>query len=57
MSIKKLIAHGLMLVGILHMPFALYLGLTRGMGPEMTAFFSGLGFFWGGYVLKRAFGV
>lgn len=56
MGAKKLLAYLMMLIGIAHMPFALYLGFTRGMGAEMGTFLMGLLFFWGGYYLNRAFG-
>lgn len=53
---KKLISGGLMLIGMMHMPFALYLGITQGMGPEMSTFFMGLLLFWCGWYLQRVFG-
>lgn len=52
---KKVISNGLMLIGIMHMPFALYLGITKGMGPQMSVFFMGLILFWSGWFLHRAF--
>ncbi len=52
---KQVISNGLMLIGMMHMPFALYLGVTQGMGPEMSTFFMGLILFWCGWYLKRMF--
>lgn len=52
---KKVISNGLMLIGIMHMPFALYLGITKGMGPQMSVFFMGLILFWSGWFLHRTF--
>lgn len=56
MNGKKLISNGLMLIGIIQMPFALYLGITKGMGPELSTFVMGVLFFWGGFYLHREFG-
>lgn len=56
MNAKKLLSNGLMLVGMMHMPFALYLGITKGMGPELSTFLMGIVFFYGGFYLHREFG-
>lgn len=56
MSAKKVLAYAMMLIGLAHMPLALYLGFTHGMGPEMSAFIIGLLLFWGGFYLNRMFG-
>lgn len=56
MGSKKLLSFAMMIIGLAHMPFALYLGFTQGMGPEMSAFIMGLLLFWGGFFLHRKFG-
>lgn len=53
MSPKAILPLALMIVGILHMPYALYLGFTEGMGAEMRYFTVGFLMFWSGYVLKK----
>lgn len=53
MSLKAFFPNALMLIGIAHMPFALYLGMTEGMGPEMKYFTIGFFIFWSGYFLKK----
>ncbi|MNK23027.1 hypothetical protein D3C87_413140 [compost metagenome] len=53
MNLKALLPNALMLVGIAHMPFAFYLGMTQGMGPEMKYFTIGFFIFWSGYFLKK----
>lgn len=53
MTVKAFIPNALMLVGIAHMPYAFYLGMTQGMGPEMKYFTIGFFLFWSGYFLKK----
>lgn len=53
MNVKAFFPNALMLVGIAHMPYAFYLGMTQGMGPEMKFFTIGFFVFWSGYFLKK----
>lgn len=53
---KKMLSNGMMLFGIIQMPIAIYLGVTRGMGPEFSTFLMGGICFYAGFFLHREFG-
>lgn len=56
MNPKTLLANGMMVVGMFHMPLALVLAKLQGMSAMMSAFLFGLVVFWCGWYLRREFG-